>query len=258
MMMYSSAARVHRMASRMCFVVVALLFAWVTAVAAPFALSAGMWVLAPVGVVVAAGLVMVPAAQLLKASRHAKRLPVGWPEATQKPTAWLLTPVLLPLALGLAAFAFYVVELVGQVGRPEDQALTLARVVGGGIVSPAAATLCLLAALYIAMFAAMRRASLVGYGYTLLEEKSPAFALINSCRRHTEGRGASGADDPHLLRRQPARLGDVLDMPGQNLPLPYVIVILLAGLIDVFSVAKISTVDGAAFTGFYEPLPLPS
>jgi hypothetical protein len=124
---------------------------------------------------------------------------------------------------------------------PYDLNLTLARLVGGGIVSPAPATLCLFAGLYTGIFAAMRRLSLVGNGYTALEDGSTAFNLLN---------GVTDTGEATHTRTHRARLGDILDMPSQNLPLSYVIGILLGIVIAGLIVGRVSTIDGRAYEWF--------
>jgi hypothetical protein len=221
---------------------VTLLSAWMASVILPFGLPDRWRFLLPIGVVAAAGMVLVPVLLLRGAARRVKRLPGDWPAASRQVSIWLLLPVLVSLAVTIVAFGGYLVGLGGQSEEPQRFILTLGRVVGGGVVSPAPAALCLFAALYTGMFAAMRRASLVGFGYTALEEKSVAFALFNRLA------GANARVDARPSPR--ARLGDVLDMPAQNLPMTYVVVVLLAVVIAAFGIRKVSTIDGAAFTWF--------
>ena len=238
-MTYKTAASLHRFSLALCFVVLAVISAWVTVVLAPFLFSSPPGVLVGATVLVTIG-VLLPAL-LPRTTREAQDLYTG-PEAAQRKTSWLLSPVIVLLALGLCAFMVYVVGLVLSGDTRGDVQLTLARLVGGGIVSPATATLCLFAALYAGIFGGMRRLSLVGRGYAQLEKKSRAFELLNR--------------PPTLTPIGPypqacARLSDVLDMPAQNLPLSYTAGILLILVVAVLSIGGISTIEGKAFTWFF-------
>ena len=242
---YASASRLHTFCLVLCFVILALISAWIAAVVVPFVRTASDTASIPAALTSAAtllacGLVLVALVLLILMARRAEGLPPNWPQAARTKSSWLLMPALPLLLLTIGSFGVYLVELVKQ--GPSDLDLALARLVGGGIVSPAPATLFLFAGLYAGLFAAARRLSLVGAGYTKLEQESSAFALLN---------GDSGADarttDAHSGR---TRLGDVLDMPGQNLSLPYVITILLGILIAGYSLWDMSTIDGPAFGWF--------
>lgn len=235
---YPSAAALHRFSLLMSFVILGLLFAWIAAVAVPFISSAHGDAGAVVVTVLAAAVVLVPA--LLLISQGTEATPRHWPELAKRKSSWMLMPALVLLMLTIGAFVWYLAGLV-RAEVPDDLNLTLARLVGGGIVSPAPATLCLLAGLYTAMFAAMRRLSLVGNGYTRLEDGSTAFNLLN---------GVTDAGEAPRTPTHRARLGDILDMPSQNLPLTYVIGILLGIVIAGFIVGKVSTIDGRAFEWF--------
>ncbi|HEY1303225.1 MAG TPA: hypothetical protein VGF24_06730 [Vicinamibacterales bacterium] len=236
-MTHKTAARLHRISLVICFAVLAAISAWVTVVLTPFLLSSPSGVL--VGVTLVTIGVMLPAL-LPRTSREAQHVYWG-PEAARRRTRWLLSPVIALLALGLCAFIVYLVGLVSG-DTPADVQLTLARLVGGGIISPATATLCLFAALYAGIFGGMRRLSLVGWGYAQLEKKSRAFDLLN--RPPTWS--------PNDRRPQAcARLSDVLDMPAQNLPVSYTAGILLVLVVAVLSIGGISTIEGKAFTWFF-------
>ena len=229
---YRAASQLHRLSLLMCFIILALVSAWIAAALSPF-IPGSTAVVTVVATLLAAALTLIPALSLISGNEV---LPDEWPQAEVKKTRWLLMPALPLLLATMVTFGFYLAELLMQPGPPaDDLVLTLGRLVGGGIVSPGPATLCLFAALYTALFAAMRRFSLVGYGYAHLET-SQAFALLNS--------SASG------VNHGAARLGDVLDMPAQTMPLTYGIGILLALVIASFIVWGISTVDGWAFAWF--------
>ena len=240
---YGTARKAYRIGMLLCFAVVALISTWVTAVVVLFELPASSRAFpASTATLLAGGLALAPAALLIAMPQGLTGLPRDWPQAARKKSSWLLIFVLALFVLSGWFFGAYVVGLLRESASPSDLDLTLARLVGGGIVSPAPATLCLFAGLYAGTFAAVRRASLVGNGYTQLEEGSLAFDLVN-------GRSIRGDRASHL-RPNRARLGDVLDMPAQNLPLTYVLAIPLVIVIAGFSVGKVSTVDGRAFTSF--------
>jgi hypothetical protein len=239
---YDGAATAHRISFAICLLLVALLLAWMAAVILPFALPESLRLPPPPFILLAAAVVLIPVVRLLSRAHGVKRLPRNGPAASRRPSSWLLLPVLLLLLLSLGAFVAYLVDIARQGNRPEIFNLTLARIVGGGIVSPAPPILCLFAGIYAGMFAAMRRASLVGNGYAWLERTSTAFALFN-------GRGTGGGRGEVMGKRR-ASLGDVLDMPAQNLPLPHVLVILLAVVFVALSIGNVSTIDGMAFTVF--------
>jgi hypothetical protein len=225
----------------MCFVIVALIAAWMAAVVVRFVVSGSDTVLAPLAILVTAGLVLSPVALLLRISRRVHGMPHNWPQAAKKNSTWLLMPALPLLLVTIGTFIVYVVGLVTP-DAPGDRDLTLTRLVGGGIVSPAPATLCLLGGLYAGLFAALRRSSLIGKGYTHLEKRSTAFALLNG--------GADASCREPSAARNGARLGDVVDMPAQNLPWTYVIAIVLVFPIAGNSVGTLSTVDGQPFGWF--------
>jgi hypothetical protein len=181
--------------------------------------------------------VLAPVVRLIEQSHKVQGMPGNTPQATRRKSSWLLMALVVLLGVADGAFVWYLRGLVRQVGETSDLHMTLARVVGGGIVSPAPVILFLFAGLYAGMFASTRRMSLVGRGYTQLEEDSLAFALLNggSKAARTEGLG---------------RLGDVLDMPAQNLSPPYIIAILLVVFVAGFAIRRVSTVDGQAFSWF--------
>lgn len=238
---YKGAETAHRISLTLCFLLVAVLAAWLVAVMLPLAWPGVPLAVVVAGVVLAAGAVLGALAALVITARRVEQLPKDWPDARPRPVSWLLMPILVFFLLALGAFTTYLAQVLAQGGTPQFH-LTLERVVGGGIVSPASATLCLFAALYAAMFAAARRASLVGYGYTWLEQTSSAFALLR-------GRGGNRTPSAAARGSQPS-LGEVLDLPAQNLPVPYMVGILLVVLIVAFTVRNVSTIDGMAFTLF--------
>jgi hypothetical protein len=116
--------------------------------------------------------------------------------------------------------------------------LTLTRIVGGGIISPAALTVCLAAAFYVAMLTGVRRLSLVGFGYARLGRGSSAFELLTAERRAAAGEPAQGS------------LAAMLDMPTQNMPSIYPAVVLLGMIVAVLTTRNITTFDGKTFSWF--------
>jgi len=243
---YKSVAKFHRFALLICFCLLALLAAWTATIAMPFLISSDRLIISAEAALIAAAAVMVPAVLLTQhARRHPSPVPPGTEEARQgkNPLKW---PTLLLLLASGIMFIGYLAGLLPSERDPAASNLTLARIVGGGIVSPAAVTICLFAALYTGIFSGMRRLSLVGYGYPSLEKGSRAFQLLT--RSHPgDQEGDRGSRDP---AGDSALLSDVLDMPTQNLPLSYICGISLGVALSAFSLLKVSTVDGWTFTWF--------
>jgi hypothetical protein len=158
-------------------------------------------------------------------------------------TGWLLFVGML-LTMGVfAVMVFWAVAGSVSCVRADslicpDGRLTLARIVGGGIISPAALTVCLAAAFYIAMLTGVRRLSLVGFGYGRLASGSSAFGLFTAECQAAAGAPAQGS------------LAAMLDMPAQNMPSIYPAVVLLGMLVAVLSTRNITTIDGQAFSWF--------
>ena len=125
-----------------------------------------------------------------------------------------------------------VMLLKAGTGSLEDRAV-LSRMVGGGIVSPAALTLCLIASLYASVITGVRRLSLIGRGYSELGRNSPTFALMRDATTTTEQREDEGS-----------QLAALLDMPAQNLPVIYPLGLLLVLLFSFFAMWQVSTIDG--------------
>jgi hypothetical protein len=245
---YRAASATHQFVVLMYFVLLALLSAWMAATVVPFLLPTGTTIAEPgitkavtvAAALLVAGLVMRPVFLLMSASRGVQTLPRDWPQPDAKKSSRMLSLALVLLVATIGTFVVYLVKLL-RLEIPGALDLTLARLVGGGIVSPAPATLCLFAGLFAGLFAAIRRLSLVGYGYTHLEVRSRAFSLLNN---------NPDAAEEKTSRRPRARLGDVLDMPAQNLPLTYVLAIMLGIVVAGFIVWRVSTVDGRAFRWF--------
>jgi hypothetical protein len=97
----------------------------------------------------------------------------------------------------------------------------------------------------------LRRLSLVGAGYTALAHESPAFRLLSGAPRRTPG--AALSTDPSEVNdenRDVQRFVAVLDMPMQNLPEPFVIVVGALVATVAWRIGWISTIDGSWFSRF--------
>jgi hypothetical protein len=121
-----------------------------------------------------------------------------------------------------------------------DVSLRVARILGGGIVSPAPVAICLFGALYAGMFAVLRRLSLVGCGYTALAKQSAVYRLFGG---DTMRNGAPPNPGP-------GSLGAILDVPMQNLPPAYLLGIIGVTLCIAWSLQRLTTIDGPAFSIF--------
>jgi hypothetical protein len=136
----------------------------------------------------------------------------------------------------MVLFAAVIVSLIANsVGGPENL-VVLARIVGGGILSPAALTVGVIAAIYVAVITGVRRLSLIGRSYQQLSVDSCAFGLLTDA-----GAGAKGKT-PYLA--------DVLDMPAQNLPAIYPLAVLLVLALAGLGMWHVSTIEGRTFSWF--------
>jgi hypothetical protein len=150
-------------------------------------------------------------------------------------TGWLL---FAGMVVTMALFMVLVVQTaldatVGAQGR-----LTLARIVGGGIISPAALTVFLAASFYTAVFTGVRRLSLVGFGYARLGGGSSAFGLLTAEREPPVGEPRQGS------------LAGMLDMPAQNMPSVYPAALLLILVVAAISTKRVTTIEGRTFSWF--------
>ena len=165
-----------------------------------------------------------------------------WNATLTEQAGWLLFVGMVATMGIFAVVVFWAV--VGSVSCGAEGLLicdegrsTLARIVGGGIISPAALTVCLVAAFYIVMLTGVRRLSLVGFGYARLGQGSSAFGLFTA---------------EHAAAGEPKQgtLAAMLDMPTQNMPSVYPAVVLFGMLVAVVATRNITTIDGKAFSWF--------
>ena len=120
---------------RLVGILVALLFSWTVAVAVRFAMPSASRTLAGVVTAAAGAMVLLPVSLLLQAGEGLR----GRHQATARRTrsSWMLMPSRVLLLVSIVTFGGYLIGLQNQAAGPGDLELTLARVVGGGIVSPA-------------------------------------------------------------------------------------------------------------------------
>ena len=126
--------------------------------------------------------------------------------------------------------------------------LTLDRFASDSMVSPAPAILCVFAAVYAAIFAGLRRISLLGSGYTALAAESATFRLL-------AGAPVTGTSPSADAQQSSARVAHLplvclLDMPAQNLPWAYPVALVGLLLTILWAIAWPHTVDGQAFSAF--------
>jgi hypothetical protein len=150
-------------------------------------------------------------------------------------TGWLLFG---GMVVTMSLFMIFVVQTALNATMGAPGRLTLARIVGGGIISPAALTVSLAAAFYTAIFTGVRRLSLIGFGYKRLADGSPAFALF------------TGERDLPVGETKQSRLAGMLDMPAQNMPPIYPSALLLVLLMTVISTTRVTTIEGRTFSLF--------
>jgi hypothetical protein len=107
------------------------------------------------------------------------------------------------------------------------------RTIGGGVVSSAATTVCLLGAMYIPVVWSLQRLSALGYGYATLARGSQGFRQL-----------LGSSDDIE-------RLAKLLDEPTRQLPRLFLVVIVtLMGIIAGLFLFDVATVEGPAFSVF--------
>ena len=173
---------------------------------------------------------------------------LGWWNGVLK---WMLLPLFVAM---LVMFIWFELELVFISREGAEKTHQLARLVGGGIVSPAASVICFFAAIYVAMYSGLRRLALVGRGFVGLTRLSSAFRRLAGPLLYDGEQVTS-----HDMRDE---LGPLLDMPVQHLPAPYAAVLLVSLVACVAALdpgawsvrgwpaPPIATVDGWAFSWF--------
>jgi hypothetical protein len=110
--------------------------------------------------------------------------------------------------------------------------LAAARTIGGGIASPAASIVLLLAATYVPVIWSLRRLGALGYGYRRLERSSRAFRRL-------------------LGSEEIASLTSLLDVPARHLPRGYLVAIAIAlCLAAALLLPNVASVEGMAHTLF--------
>jgi len=256
---FNRAAGLHRFALTVCFALLSLAAAWVVATALPFFLRESAGFLVPfaalatsVAVVytsvkcygprrmLPAGLTTADAAAAIQprrsvmvvvraAARRLRHLTM-----TER-TGWLL---FVGMVVTMLLFLAFVVQIALNATNGAPGRLTLARLVGGGIISPAALTVFLAGSFYTAVFTGVRRLSLVGYGYARLGGGSPAFGLFTAEREPPVGEPKKGS------------LAGMLDMPAQNMPAVYPAALLLVLLVASISTTRVTTIEGRTFSWF--------
>jgi hypothetical protein len=174
------------------------------------------------------------------------------PEARVPRENAVISMLLLTLmAVTVVAFAGFVFETYSpQDAHRVRTALNLGRTAGGGAVSPASGALCLFAALYVPMIWSLRRLSLLGRGYTSMTG-SYAFRLFAGPAESAESVAPAQATRADREPDEVQRFVAMLDMPMQNLPWPYLVVIavvLIAGAGCLWH--KGMALDGRAFSWF--------
>jgi hypothetical protein len=242
----------HRLTLTICFALLALVAAWLAVVTVPFAASGGLanFMVMHVSALMFGGIVIATVSLYMPSVSPAPLVSTGGANAQagaiaevspRSPlsicamTGWLL---FLGVVGTMSLLVLVTVELTMGRGDGEHR-IVLARLVGGGILSPAALIISLSAAIYTAVFAAARRLSLVGFGYKALGAGSRAFALL--------------ADTAPPATGQPAEtssLATVLDMPGQHLPAIYPLAVLFALAAASVGAWDVSTIEGVTFSWF--------
>lgn len=234
----------HKFALATCTVLLALIAAWVAAITLPFLAPIGRsnTIVPPIVALIFAGVTAAGFVALYRpsgavaptaAETHAP------PDSRRSPrplawyTGWLL---FCGVVATLALLAWVTIQLLERGAGAHGESIVLARVVGGGIVSPAALTLSLTAAIYSALLIGIRRLSLVGKGYATLSHGSPTFALLTGSKGEQQAEASAFAA--------------LLDMPSQNLPTIYPLAILLALTVAWIGTRHISAIDGVVFAWF--------
>ena len=257
---FDRAASIHRLTVRVCLGLLALAAAWVEAVALPFLVRGeGVAAAAAVAAIVTATVLLIAYAgwetgprrrlhpdltltrQTADAKRPSEAALTRFARALRSstPAQAIGRSLFVGMLATMGLFATMVGQALAGVLNGGEWRLTLARIVGGGIVSPAALTVCFAVAFYAAVFMGARRLSLVGYGYSRLGQGSNTFRLFTG--------------DPELIPGNGPRQGSLaamLDMPAQNMTPFYPLVLLLGIAIAMLTTWRVSTIDGRIFSWF--------
>ena len=136
--------------------------------------------------------------------------------------------------LPIAALLFSVISTYWWRGSLEPTAmLAAARTIGGGIASPGASTVCLLAVMYVPAFWSLRRLGALGYGYGTIARSSTAFRRL------------LGSEEGI------ASFASLLDVPARHLPRSYLFAIVLTMfVVTSLLLDNVATVEGTAYTLF--------
>jgi hypothetical protein len=244
---FNRAAGYHRFALRVCFALLSLAAAWVVAIVLPFFLSesaflpqSAMWLvlvvaLAACGGVCYTGVMSYGPRRMLPCGLTPNPEPSPKPRTMTERIGWLLFG---GMVVTMLLFLALVLQTAIDAASGAQSRLTLARIVGGGIISPAALTVFLAASFYTAVFTSVRRLSLVGFGYGRLGGESPAFGLFTAEREPPVGEPRQGS------------LAGILDMPAQNMPSIYPAALLLILLVAAISAKSVTTIEGRTFSWF--------
>jgi hypothetical protein len=239
-------------------VVLASAASWVATVAFMHLTAQPGGTTAPMAAVVAATtfVVIVTASVMLARCRGTSEIPLlpsddDSPRAPQRTINVAVMRLCLYLLLGvILCFLLFVSGLISSSDSIEAP-FAVGRFVGGGIVSPAAAILCLFGAMLTGMLAGLRRLSLVGNGYTALAHRSPAFRLLSGAPRHAPGSALSTKPtEMDNENRDLQHFVSVLDLPMQNMSPQCVICVVAFVATAAWSVGRISTIDGVSFSMF--------
>jgi hypothetical protein len=255
---FNRAAGLHRFALTVCFALLSLAAAWVVAIMLPFFLPQwAMWLvliatLATCGVVIYTGVKSYGPRQMLPCGLTANAQPSPKPrrtamavvrEAATQLGKLTMTEQMERVLFGgmvvtMALFLAIVVQIAIDAAIGAQSRLTFARIVGGGIISPAALTVFLAASFYTAVFTDVRRLSLAGFGYARLGGGSRAFGLLTA-----EG-------EPPVGEPKQGSLAALLDMPAKNMPSIYPAALLLILLVAAISAKSVTTIEGRTFSWF--------
>jgi hypothetical protein len=237
------AARNHLLALKICALFLGLAAAWVVVTIVPFMIGLSYCGVTLTGTLALASLAItvVPSWAWSSESKGLiddTRKGADFSEAPSE-----MTPVakglFLTVLVTLGVFAAVTVQTLLLAARPTAGALTLARYVGGGFVSPVALTLFTLVALYVAIITGLRRLSLVGDGYAHLTAGSSVFSLLTGEKPRESTETAP-----------PSQFACMLDMPAQNLPAPYLSAVVAVAAVAAICLLRISSIEGPLFTVF--------
>jgi hypothetical protein len=268
----SIAASLHGVSLCFCVALIAMACGWVVCMVILYALSPAnplaAGVLRVALAIVIAGLIAGGIVVCRKHQRLARKF--ADPNATQiRPThnkvgMALMSVGILLIVLAYLAFLWFIIDIL-MTSAPQYLSLRIARILAGGVVSPALTTLCLFAALYSIMYSGLRRLSFLGYGYTSLGHNSATFRLFVGGPLEAPGgslemsvvseRGLSGAKLEEAQKRNDRTddirtFAGILDLPGSFLGWAWPLGILVVLSAAAGTVGWTATVDGPAFTVF--------